>query len=241
MTRVRIAVLASGGGSNLQAILDHLDRRGDARPADVVLVASDRAASGALQRAHTRDIPTALVPTLAHPDALPLEELLAAHGIDLVVLAGFLRLVPPEVVRRYQGRMLNVHPALLPAFGGPGMYGLRVHEAVLASGACVSGVTVHLVNDEFDRGTILVQWPVPVRAGDDARALAARVLRVEHLLYPRVVEAVASGALRVDARDAATHRGLRFPAEAGARTVSFSLHTLEDVCLANEIDRALGR
>jgi folate-dependent phosphoribosylglycinamide formyltransferase PurN len=119
--------------------------------------------------------------------------LLEAHDVDLVVLAGYLKLVPREVVARFRGRMLNVHPALLPAFGGEGMYGQRVHQAVLDSGARVSGATVHFVDDKYDRGPIVAQWPVPVYATDFAETLAHRVLRVEHLLLPRVVQAVAAG------------------------------------------------
>lgn len=189
----RVAVLASGGGSNLQALLDHLPRRSPLPAADVVLVASDRARAGALERGRAAGAATA---TLADPaDASFLADLLDEHAVDLVVLAGYLRLVPEPVVRRFEGRMLNVHPALLPAFGGPGMYGRRVHEAVLQSGARVSGVTVHFVDEEYDRGRIVAQWPVPVLVSDTSETLAARVLHAEHLLYPRVVEAVAAGLL----------------------------------------------
>src|SRR5205807_2164795 len=103
------------------------------------------------------------------------------------VLAGYLQRIPPAVVARFRLRLINIHPALLPAFGGPGMYGRRVHEAVLASGAPISGATVHYVDEEYDRGPIIAQWPVPVRAGDTPESLAARVLEVEHRLLPRVV------------------------------------------------------
>jgi folate-dependent phosphoribosylglycinamide formyltransferase PurN len=119
-------------------------------------------------------------------------ELLAALGdADLVVLAGYVKLVPREVVARFRGRMINIHPALLPAFGGPGMYGRRVHEAVLASGAAVSGATVHYVDEQYDRGPIIAQQPVPVQPGDTPDTLAARVLAVEHELLPNVVLALA--------------------------------------------------
>src|SRR5213076_1806217 len=106
---------------------------------------------------------------------------------ELVVLAGYLKRVPPAAVARFPLRMINIHPALLPAFGGPGMYGRRVHERVLASGAAISGATVHYVDEEYDHGPIIAQWPVPVRAGDTADTLAARVLAVEHRLLPLVV------------------------------------------------------
>ena len=123
----------------------------------------------------------------------PLLKRLEAGSIDLVVLAGWLRLVPAAVVHRYEGRMINIHPALLPAFGGRGMYGARVHEAVLAAGARISGATVHLVADEYDSGRILAQWPVPVLRGDTPAELAARVLQAEHRILPAVVAALARG------------------------------------------------
>jgi folate-dependent phosphoribosylglycinamide formyltransferase PurN len=157
----------------------------------VVLAARDRAAAGALPRAAAAGVATA---HLADPaDAAALLALLEAHAADLVVLAGYLRLVPAAVTRTYAGRMLNVHPALLPSFGGPGMYGRRVHAAVLAAGARVTGPTVHFVDEEYDRGAIAAQWPVPVLPGDTEATLAARVLAQEHLLYPRALALVASG------------------------------------------------
>jgi folate-dependent phosphoribosylglycinamide formyltransferase PurN len=117
----------------------------------------------------------------------------------MIALAGYLRLVPPDVVAAFGGRMLNVHPALLPAFGGAGMYGARVHQAVLASGARVSGPTVHFVDERYDEGAIIAQWPVPVRTDDTPETLGARVLAVEHRIYPWAVAAVASGAVRLGA------------------------------------------
>jgi phosphoribosylglycinamide formyltransferase-1 len=197
--RARIAVLASGGGSNLQALLDHLDALGDERFADVVLVASDRAAAGALERARARRIETAVHVSTGEPRGSSLDSLLDPDSVDLVVLAGYLKLVPPAVVARFRGRMLNVHPALLPAFGGPGMYGRRVHAAVLAAGASLSGPTVHFVDEIFDHGPIVAQWPVPVLPGDTPDTLAARVLRAEHRLFPLAVHAVARGSVRLDA------------------------------------------
>lgn len=193
----RIAVLASGGGSNLQAILAHLDALGADAPAQVVLVISDRARAHALERARARGIATAHVPRSAGDDAL--EAALDAAHADLVVLAGYLRLIPEAVVRRWAGRIMNIHPSLLPAFGGHGMWGHHVHEAVLAAGARVSGATVHFVNEQFDRGAIIAQWPVPVQLDDTADTLAARVLAVEHRIYPWCVAAVARGEVRLDA------------------------------------------
>jgi len=194
----RIAVLASGGGSNLQAILDHFDRLGEHRAGDVVVVASDQPNAGALNRAMLRGIPLAVLATTKRPEGASLSKLLEEHSVDLLVLAGYLKLVPAPVVAKYHGRIINVHPALLPAFGGPGMYGLRVHRAVIESGACVTGVTTHFVDEDYDRGRIIAQWPVPVFPDDDAGTLSARVLRVEHILYPRVVNSVASGKTTLD-------------------------------------------
>jgi phosphoribosylglycinamide formyltransferase/phosphoribosylglycinamide formyltransferase-1 len=129
---------------------------------------------------------------LADPaDAKEWLALLNAGGIDLVVLAGYLKLVPAEVIAAYRGRIVNIHPALLPAFGGKGMFGARVHEAVLASGATESGATVHLVDEVYDHGSVLAQMRVPVLPGDTADRLAARVLEVEHRLLPAVVLAAA--------------------------------------------------
>jgi len=185
----RIAVLASGRGSNLQAIIEHFDNLARERLAKVVLVASNRAESPALIRAATASIDIANFD--AADDGAQLLELLRKFRVDLVVLAGYLKRIPPTVIREYSGRILNIHPALLPAFGGEGMYGARVHEAVIASGARESGVTVHLVDNEYDRGPIVAQWRIPVEQSDTADSLAAKVLAVEHVVYPRVIEMVA--------------------------------------------------
>ena len=187
---LRVAVLASGGGSNLQALLDatHDPEAGFS----VVLVVSNRADAGALTRAARAGVRTA---TLREDGQDPgrLLALFAECGADLVVLAGYLKLVPTAVVSAFKGRMLNIHPALLPAFGGPGMYGRKVHQAVLAAGARVSGPTVHVVDEVYDHGRILAQCPVPVAADDTPETLAARVLDAEHRLLPAVVRAWARG------------------------------------------------
>jgi phosphoribosylglycinamide formyltransferase/phosphoribosylglycinamide formyltransferase-1 len=185
----RLAVLASGRGSNLQAIIEHFENLARERIASVVLVASNRADSPALLRAATASIDIASFD--AGDDGSGLLDLLRKFRVDLVVLAGYLKRIPPAVVQEYSGRIINIHPALLPAFGGEGMYGARIHEAVIASGAHETGVTVHLVDNEYDRGPILAQWRVPIEKSDTAESLAARVLAVEHVVYPRVIEMVA--------------------------------------------------
>lgn len=183
---MRVAVLASGGGTNLRALLDAC---GADAPATVALVLSDKRAAGALARAAQAGIPTGVLDDPA--DAPALLDHLRRHQIDLVVLAGYLKLVPKAVVEALAGRILNIHPALLPAFGGRGMFGLHVHRAVLASGATVSGATVHLVDAEYDRGPIVAQWPVPVAPDDSPESLQQRVLTAEHRLLPAVVFAAA--------------------------------------------------
>ena len=185
----RLAVLASGRGSNLQAIIEHFDSLARERVATVVLVASNRADAPALLLAETASIDIAHFN--ANDDGSELLDLLRKFRIDLVVLAGYLKRIPPRVIREYAGRIMNIHPALLPAFGGEGMYGARVHEAVIASGAEETGVTVHLVDDDYDRGPIIAQWRVSVEKSDTADSLAARVLNVEHTVYPRAIEMVA--------------------------------------------------
>jgi phosphoribosylglycinamide formyltransferase-1 len=177
---VRVAVLVSGGGTNLQALLDTLH---DSPIARVARVISSRPDAGALARARRAGVPI----TVLRDANDPAELLSALAGAQLVVLAGYLKLVHPSVVARFRGRMINIHPALLPDFGGPGMYGRRVHEAVLASGAQESGATVHFVDEEFDRGEIIAQERVPVSPSDTLDTLAARVLEAEHRLLPRVV------------------------------------------------------
>jgi phosphoribosylglycinamide formyltransferase 1 len=184
---MRVAVAVSGRGSNLEALLRAL---GADAPAQVVLVVSNRADAAALDRAREHGVPAEVLSQPA--DATEWLDRLARHGVDLLVLAGYLKLVPAAVISRYRDRIVNVHPALLPAFGGRGMYGHHVHEAVLASGTRESGATVHLVDEVYDRGRILAQARVPVLPGDTAESLAARVLGVEHRLLPAVVLAAAA-------------------------------------------------
>jgi formyltetrahydrofolate-dependent phosphoribosylglycinamide formyltransferase len=194
---VRAAVFASGGGSNFQALLD---RQRPGGTWSIVLLVTDREDAGAIDRAAAAVVPSAVIPTTRRDPAdvaNDLLQLLARHRVDLVLLAGYVKLVPPAVVARFRGRMLNIHPALLPSFGGKGMYGKRVHAAVIESGARESGATVHFVDEEYDRGPIVAQRRVAVLAGDTPERLAARVLEVEHELYPQAVdhvcEALAAG------------------------------------------------
>ncbi|HSH44560.1 MAG TPA: phosphoribosylglycinamide formyltransferase, partial [Longimicrobiales bacterium] len=187
----RIAVFASGGGSNLQALLDHFGSGPGRGSGEVVLAVGDRPEAGALDRARAAGVDTQVIPVMGRPTeavAADTIDALEAAGTTLVALAGYVRLVPAPVVRRFASRIVNVHPSLLPAFGGRGMYGSRVHEAVLAAGCRITGPTVHFVNERYDEGRILTQWPVPVLDDDSPESLARRVLRAEHVLYPAAVE-----------------------------------------------------
>lgn len=183
---MRVAVVVSGRGSNLEALLHAL---GPGAPARVVFVLSNRAAGG-LGVAASHGVAAEI---LDDPDdASGWLVRLERHRVDLIVLAGYLKLVPAAVIARYRNRTINIHPALLPAHGGKGMYGRRVHEAVLASGDRESGATVHLVDEVYDRGAVLAQARVPVLPGDSPDRLAARVLEAEHRLLPAVVLAAAA-------------------------------------------------
>lgn len=196
------AVFASGSGTNFQALLDREGKEGARWTTRLLIV--DRQGIAAVERAERASVPVCHIPVKGRdPTEVGAATLavLRAAKIEVIFLAGYLRLVPAAVTAVFRHRILNVHPALLPAFGGEGMWGQAVHEAVLRSGARVSGVTVHFVDERYDEGDILAQWPVPVRERDDARALAARVLEVEHLLYPLAAQhlcrALAVGAAAV--------------------------------------------
>ena len=190
--RARIAVLASGRGSNLKAILAYLDASSGRASYEVAAVISNKSVAPALDLARERGIAAFAIDPSNDSEGAELLGLLDRNRIDIVALAGYLKKIPRNVVSAYPGRMLNVHPALLPAHGGAGMYGIRVHEAVIAGGDSETGVTVHMVDAEYDRGPIVAQWKVPVLPGDDAHALAERVLSVEHILYPRAIDIVAA-------------------------------------------------
>jgi phosphoribosylglycinamide formyltransferase 1 len=194
VTEVRLAVLASGGGTNLQALLDD-----PAVGPWVTIVVSDRSDAHALERARARGVEAVFLDPAAYPDRAGFDrgiiDLLHSREIDVVALAGFMRIVGPELVRAFEGRMLNVHPALLPAFPGT----TSVADA-LAWGVKVTGVTVHLVDDEVDHGPIVFQEPLQVLPDDDWDALEERVHEVEHRLLPAAVRALAEGRIVVDGR-----------------------------------------
>jgi phosphoribosylglycinamide formyltransferase 1 len=190
---LRLAVFASGGGSNLQALIDRFNRSADP-PLRVVLVISDRPDAGALERARRAGIEAMHIQVSGRPPNLTTREMLAAleyADVDLIALAGYLRLVPSAIIKRYPERIVNIHPALLPRFGGKGMYGLNVQRAVLEAGVPESGATVHYVTEQYDEGRIIAQARVPVLQDDTPESLAERVLKAEHELYPAALEQVA--------------------------------------------------
>ncbi len=189
MLKTRIAVLVSGGGTNLQALLD-AQARGEIPCGEIVLVVSDKEDAYALERAKKYGVETAVLSRRKKADRAAFEdrlsETLAAHGIEMIVLAGFMVILSENFVKQYPRRILNVHPSLIPSFCGAGYYGLRVHEAALERGVKVTGATVHYVNEIPDGGEIIAQKAVAVEAGDTPETLQRRVMeQAEWILLPR--------------------------------------------------------
>lgn len=199
---MRLAVFASGGGSNFQSIVEATNS--GLLSAEVVLCVSNRSDAGVLTRAEAEGIESLILDPSDFDDKELYEtvllEQLASRDVDFIALAGYMKMIPAGVVRAFSGRMLNIHPALLPAYGGPGMYGKRVHGAVLAAGESISGATVHLVDEEYDTGPIVLQESVPVLPTDTPETLAARVLLVEHELFPKALALFAEQQITVDGR-----------------------------------------
>ena len=195
MAKLLIGALASGGGTNLQAIMDAI--ADGSLDAEIRLVISNNSRSAALRRARAAGIPTAHLSAATHPtpDALDaaIADALTSRGVRLVALAGYMKKLGPKTLSRFPNRVLNIHPSLLPKHGGRGMYGERVHAAVLASGERETGVTVHIANGEYDEGEILAKESVPVMDGDTPSTLAARVLEREHVVYPQTLRRIAMG------------------------------------------------
>ena len=189
-----IAVFGSGAGSNFRAILTAI-QQGNIPDARISLVISNNSGAGILGIARANALPAIHLSQKQFPDERSFAEkvlsTLRDHGANFIALAGYMKQVPPAVVAAYRNRIVNIHPALLPRFGGPGMYGIRVHEAVLASGETISGATVHYVDEEYDHGLIVLQQTVPVLPGDTPEVLAARVLAAEHQLYPSAIRRIA--------------------------------------------------
>ena len=200
MNRVRVAVLCSGGGTNLQAILDSA-AAGAIPSGEIALVVSDSAQAFALERAKRAGVKTFVADKKQYPDRREREQRILAAleeaGIGLVVLAGFMTILSEAFTKKFEMRMINVHPSLIPSFCGPGFYGLKVHEAALARGVKVTGATVHFVNEVCDGGPIIAQKAVEVQEGDTPEVLQKRVMReAEWIILPRAVETVCKQLLK---------------------------------------------
>ena len=199
MKKLNLVVLASGGGTNLQAIIDSIEA-GEV-DAQIKAVISNNSKSGALERARNHNITDI---HLSHKQFATPEEfnqkllsILKENETNLVVLAGYMKMLSPTVIREYKNRIINIHPALLPSFGGKGMYGIHVHEAVIESGVKVTGVTVHVVDEVYDHGAILFQKCVPVSSDDTPENLQQKVLPYEHEAYSRVIQLFAEGKIEI--------------------------------------------
>jgi phosphoribosylglycinamide formyltransferase 1 len=198
--KLRIAGFASHGGSNLQALIDGCVSGQIA--GEIVLVISNNRKAYALERARNHQIETVVISDKDFDSETAFgQELLrhlTAQSVGLICLAGYMKKMPTDVIRVYRNRILNIHPALLPKFGGKGMYGIHVHEAVLAAGEKETGVTIHVVDEVYDNGKIVAQQRVPVIPDDTPESLQQRVLEIEHQLYPETVARIASGELRLE-------------------------------------------
>ena len=192
---MNLAFLASHGGSNMQAIIDAI-KNGTLNATPVVVI-SNNSESTACQRAQKEGIPFYHISHTTHPDDRQHDQailkVLQQYKTDLVVLAGYMKKIGQQTLAAYQGRILNIHPALLPKFGGKGMYGKKVHEAVLAAGESESGVTIHVIDEHYDHGPILAQRRVPVFPDDTPDRLADRVLKMEHQLYADTIGRIIAG------------------------------------------------
>lgn len=192
---MKIAVMVSGGGTNLQSILDHIESK-TLRGVVVSLVISSSATAYAVHRAEKYGVPVRIVSRKEFPDVCAYDKemltLFEEFAIDLVVLAGFLSLLGPEVVAKYSNRIINIHPSLIPSFCGPGMYGIRPHKAAIDRGVKVSGATVHFVNECYDDGPIILQKSVPVIGDDTAEILQKRIMiECEQIILPQAIQLIA--------------------------------------------------
>lgn len=199
LKKFRIGVFASGRGSNLQAIINAIEK-GELN-CEIVFVLSNNSDAGALEIARNKNIPALhLSEKKFHKENFEesLIDLLNQYKPDLIVLAGYMKLVPERVIEIYKNRIINIHPALLPKYGGKGMYGMNVHRAVFEAGEKESGVTVHLVNEKYDEGKILYQEKVDISDCKSAEEVAEKILKVEHRIYPEVIQKIIEGKILLD-------------------------------------------
>jgi len=199
-TTFNLGVLASGRGSNFSAILEAI-KRGDLN-ANVTVLISNKKNAGALEIADQNNIPAVFISQKEHSDPSQFDNQIAAtlikYGANFVVLAGYMRLLSEKFVKQFKNCILNIHPALLPCFGGKGMYGIYVHKAVLERGCKISGVTVHIVDEIYDHGPIVMQKCVPIMENDNPESLAARVLEQEHIIYAKALQLFAENRVKIE-------------------------------------------
>ncbi len=197
--KVKLGFLASGRGSNMLAIIDNCNT--EKLNAEPVVVISNNADAGALEYARGAGVPAFHLSSKTHKDDSVLDDeitnTLNSHNVDWVILAGYMKKIGPGLLEEFKGKIFNIHPSLLPKHGGQGMYGLHVHEAVLASGESETGVTIHMVDGEYDQGRILAQRSISVEENDTPELLAARVLKLEHELYSETLQGVIEGRVRL--------------------------------------------
>jgi phosphoribosylglycinamide formyltransferase-1 len=200
MAKLRVGILASHGGTNAQAIIDNA--ASGAIDAEVAVVISNNAHARVLVRAAEAGVPTEIVNAVRYPgegeEDCALVDVLRRHGVELVALAGYMKKLGPAVLGAYRNRIVNIHPALLPRHGGKGKYGIHVHESVIAAGDTETGVTVHVVDEKYDHGRILLQVKVPVMPDDTPETLQERVLGVEHYYYSECIDRIARGEIQLD-------------------------------------------
>jgi phosphoribosylglycinamide formyltransferase-1 len=196
---LKIGFLASGAGSSARAIVAAIEA--GSLHAEARLMVSNNRSAAALEFAREHGVPALCIPTQADPEAADaaLVEALVAHGVELVVLSGYLRRLGPKTLSRYTGAVVNIHPGPLPEFGGHGMYGRRVHEAVLAAGVAESGVAIHVVDDEYDHGPVIARKPVALQPGDTAETLEARVRAAEPAFFVETLRRIAEGGIKLPA------------------------------------------
>ena len=194
---MKLGILVSGRGSNMTAIINACEQ--GKLSASVVVVISNNPDSSALVLAQEKNINTAHLGSSTHPDPdlldAAMRDTLYEHNVDFVLLAGFMKKIGPKILSTYRGKIINVHPSLLPKFGGRGMYGMNVHKAVIDAGEKESGATIHLVDGEYDEGAILAQQTVIVEPEDTPESLAAKVLKIEHVLFAETIQKIIDGSI----------------------------------------------
>jgi len=184
---INLAIFASGNGSNAQAIINHFACNSTIC---VKLIITNNAMAGVIEKAQMADIQVEVIHKTLISDASYILAIFKKHQIDWVILAGYLKPIPQQVISQFPNKILNIHPALLPKFGGNGMYGIHIHQAVIAASEATSGVTIHFVNEHYDEGKIICQYKIPIEKEWDAAALQNVILKLEHIIYPVVIETV---------------------------------------------------